>query len=186
MRKIPTLFVRDPDDRRYVTDEVSPGCEWVIAGEGVATRKYDGTCVRITPDGAVWTRREVKKDKLAPPAFVFEQYDEVTGKTVGWEPYEQSGFRKFIDEALPYGRRPGTYELCGPKINGNPEDFDAHVLVPHGCSHIPTLDPPVDAETIVDVVRDLARRGWEGVVWHHPDGRMVKLKGRDLRPEDER
>jgi hypothetical protein len=22
--------------------------------------------------------------------------------------------------------------------------------------------------------------GWEGVVWHHPDGRMAKLKARDL------
>ncbi len=22
--------------------------------------------------------------------------------------------------------------------------------------------------------------GWEGIVWHHPDGRMAKLKARDL------
>lgn len=27
----------------------------------------------------------------------------------------------------------------------------------------------------------LADEGVEGVVWHHPDGRMAKLKGRDFR-----
>ncbi len=36
--KIPTLFVRDLEDRAHVTDEVTPGCEWVLAGEGVAYR----------------------------------------------------------------------------------------------------------------------------------------------------
>ena len=46
MKKIQTLFVRDWDgDRRYVLPEVAPGCEWVLKGEGVPTRKYDGTCV---------------------------------------------------------------------------------------------------------------------------------------------
>jgi hypothetical protein len=36
MKKIPTLFQRD-ETRRYVTDVVTPGCEWVLAGEGRAT-----------------------------------------------------------------------------------------------------------------------------------------------------
>lgn len=58
MQKIPTMFVRDPDNMRYVIDEVTPGCEWVLAGEGTPTRKYDGTCVMF--DGAEWwARREV-------------------------------------------------------------------------------------------------------------------------------
>ena len=26
----------------------------------------------------------------------------------------------------------GTYELCGPKIQGNPEGFEKHTLVRHG------------------------------------------------------
>ena len=46
MRKIPTLFVREflPNHKIIITDQVAPGCEWVLAGEGVATRKLDGTC----------------------------------------------------------------------------------------------------------------------------------------------
>jgi hypothetical protein len=68
MRKIPTLFRRDPDDLKHVLPEVNPGCEWVLAGEGVATRKFDGTCVRF--DGkSWWARREVKPGKVPPAAF---------------------------------------------------------------------------------------------------------------------
>jgi len=38
MQKYLTLFVRDPENRANVLDEVTPGCEWVIAGEGKATQ----------------------------------------------------------------------------------------------------------------------------------------------------
>jgi hypothetical protein len=38
MRKIPTVFVRGEQDRRYVTEAVTPDCEWVMVGEGQATR----------------------------------------------------------------------------------------------------------------------------------------------------
>jgi hypothetical protein len=54
--------------------------------------------------------------------------DDETARTVGWEPVEQSGFAKWHAEAIreidrPEGDRwpPGTYELIGPKISGNPE-----------------------------------------------------------------
>ena len=43
MQKIPTVFQRDPSNPKHVLPEVTPGCEWVLAGEGVPTRKYDGT-----------------------------------------------------------------------------------------------------------------------------------------------
>ena len=69
MEKIPTLFVRDDQDRRYVTPEVTPGCEWVLAGEGIARRKYDGTCVMYGADGRWWARRAVKPGKTIPPHF---------------------------------------------------------------------------------------------------------------------
>ncbi|MFB8402142.1 hypothetical protein [Streptomyces sp. NPDC055912] len=31
MKKIPTLFVRDEDDRQFVTRELNPTCAWVAA-----------------------------------------------------------------------------------------------------------------------------------------------------------
>lgn len=185
MKKIPTLFVRDDNDRRHVTDQVTPGCEWVIAGEGTPTRKYDGTCVMLDERGRWWARREVGPGKTSPPLWRFISADTTTGKSVGWEPIDQSGFAKFHAEALVYwdnpitAWEPGTYELVGQKINGNPEHQEGHRLIPHGADPIWfPLEP--DASLIAHTVRRLGADGIEGVVWHHPDGRMAKLKARDV------
>lgn len=195
MKKIPTVFARD-ENRRYVTPEVTPGCEWVLNGEGTATRKLDGTCVRIShvwydgPQVAVETRREVKPGKEPPQFFDLVEHDPVTGKSFGWEPYGVSGFAKYVDEALGYEEGDddldpalwpeGTYELCGPKINGNPEGFERHVLVRHGSITYADLNHPNSYEHLRAVITALP---WEGIVWHHPDGRMAKLKRRDFPKE---
>src|SRR5512142_1787630 len=100
MRKIPTLFLRDPADMRRVTRDVHPDCAWVLAGEGVATRKYDGTCVRLDGAGRWYARREVKPGRTAPPGFEPVQTDPATGKTVGWEPAAQSAYARYVAEAL--------------------------------------------------------------------------------------
>ena len=180
MRKIPTVYLRDPDDMRRVLPEWNPDCLWVARGEGAATRKYDGTCVLIDSDGHVFARREVKAGKNPPADFVQVQFDPNTGKRVGWEPAHQSGFAKFIAEALEAGPDlpAGTYELCGPKIQGNPEGFDRHVLIAHeSAERVAALDTPPPFDQLGEVLHDL---GWEGIVWHHPDGRMAKLKARDF------
>jgi hypothetical protein len=179
MNKIPTLFQRDPDDRAHVLPIVTPGCEWVLAGEGVATRKYDGTCVMF--DGHDWwARREVKPGKEPPPGFDEISVDPVTGKRMGYEPIEQSGFYRWFKEATERStveRLPGTYELCGPKINGDPEGLGVHSLIFHADAQVWALAYPVDFECLRE---RLLANVWEGIVWHHPDGRMVKLKRRDF------
>ncbi len=197
MKKIPTLYVRDfagelgPPGRYVHTNQVTPGCEWVIAGEGLPTRKYDGTCV-MHDDAGWWARREVKPGKTAPPWFTPIDVDEKTSKQVGWEPIEQSSFFKMFCEACdPHVAQFGTYELCGPKINGNPEGYVQHRLIRHAdatrmadtgitrAEVVATM--PVAYEPFgVHEVLIAGIRGWEGLVWHHPDGRMAKLKVRDL------
>lgn len=183
MRKIPTLFRRDPDDMRHVLPEVHPECEWVLAGEGVATRKYDGTCVMLDAEGQWWARREVKPGKTPPPNYVAVETDEVTGKTVGWEPIGQSAFVKYHVEALGQSMLPGpgTYELVGPKINRNPDGFEGHIVIPHGWAPFSDRIAAEKAPRGYDELREwLTARDWEGLVWHHPDGRMAKLKCRDF------
>lgn len=196
MKKIPTLFERDPEDRSKLIDKLHPDCEWVQAGEGVATRKYDGTCVRLDHKGRWWSRREVKPGKQPPPEWQEVDHDPVTGKRVGWEPIEQSSFFKAFNEAVrpmlefsalaSVEPKPGTYELIGPKINGNPEKIGPyHSLQPHGnAERLAWADdrPNVSFfESMRDMVLYFAEDGIEGVVWHHPDGRMAKLKGRDFK-----
>ena len=68
MQKIPTLFERDfENDPRHVTRVPNPVCAWVFAGEGVPTRKYDGTCAMF--DGkSSFKRREIRPGAEAPPS----------------------------------------------------------------------------------------------------------------------
>lgn len=191
MRKIPTVFVRDPENLKTVLPEVTPGCEWVLAGEGTPTRKYDGTCCMF--DGTTWwARREVKDGGRWPAEFQEEARDAATGKTVGWQPMRFSSFAKFHAEAvanhvMDYGEgpAPGTYELCGPKVNGNPERLEDHRVIAHAwAEQIETVYLTPDFEALRDLVVSLkANVGAEGVVWHHPDGRMAKLKARDFPAE---
>lgn len=188
MNKIPTLFRRDPADMSRVLSEVTPECQWVVDGEGVATRKYDGTCVMLDEHGAWWARREVKQGRTAPANFVPISTDPNTGKAMGWEPIAQSAFAKFHAEAVashaahfgPYDFEPGTYELVGVKVNGNPERIDpdfGHQLLSHARAAL--LDAPRDYDGLRAWLADFEG---EGIVWHHSDGRMAKIKRRDFRP----
>lgn len=207
MRKIPTMFVRDPLNRSLVTSEVTPGCEWVAEGEGVPYAKWDGTAVEILA-GAPWKRYELRPGKTAPAGFrPMQDVDLVTGKQAGWVP-APDGYpaNRWLWEALGSypGGAPGdgTYELCGPKVPPsrntpqNPHGFTRHVLVPHGCGILPGF--PRTIEGIREALVSGARFGFnisgvppvlqpfgstfnfEGVVFHHFDGRRAKIKRVDL------
>ena len=180
MEKIPTCLERDWDgDRSRVLDVEHPSCEWVFAGEGVATRKVDGTCVMY--DGTIWwARRDVHEGKEPPANYVaITEPDPETGKIAGWEPIDQSSFAKFWNEAVDFttddGWDPGTYELLGPKIQRNPEGLTRHELWKHEFAERASVD-----RTFEGMKSFLEERGWEGIVFHHPDGRMAKIKGRDF------
>jgi hypothetical protein len=195
MKKIPTVLKRDPDDMRHLLPEVTPGCEWVLAGEGKATRKYDGVCTMRDDEGVWWARREVKPDQSTPVAFQAVAKDDATGKWVGWVPIEQSGHAKWHAEALDARIQrglgvlaPGTYELCGPRVNRNPERFDHHTLVSHAHASVVALEDwehtdltDGDFGGLKTVLLTLGGLGYEGIVWHHEDGRMAKLKAKDFR-----
>lgn len=178
MRKIPTVFKRDPENMSRVLPEVNPGCEWVFddIDHVQPTRKYDGTCVMLDEDGQWWARREVKPGKQPPPDYRAVETDPNTGKTVGWEPLGQSSFYKAFCTIAALPRDPGTYELCGPKVNGNPEGFERHVLIRHADAEH-WYGPMGSYEELRDL---LAEAPFEGIVWHHDDGRMAKLKRRDF------
>ena len=182
MKKIISLFQRNYDGDRLVRDELTPGAEWVIAGEGKATRKIDGTCCLVRA-GLLYKRYEVKKGKKPPADFeAATGVDEITGKQQGWRPVTDAPEDKWHREGWAFEKKlgsapaDGTYELVGPKVQGNPEGIEAHVLIRHG-SILFNEDPP---RTFDGLRGWLATAGVEGIVWHHPDGRMVKIKAKDF------
>ncbi len=206
MQKIISLYQRNYGGDRLVRDEVVPGAEWVLDGEGVATRKFDGTCCRIE-GGALWKRYDlpltkewkVKKKQGFDGPFTVDMYvhpplrwasaqagpDPNSGHWPGWLPVSETAPEDQYHRAA-WNRLPsatpadGTYELIGPKVQGGAEEHrhDAdgeYHLVRHGASlleHAPRNFLALhDYFTHVDI---------EGIVWHHPDGRMVKIKGKDF------
>jgi hypothetical protein len=176
MRKIPTLFQRNLESDHRVRDEVTPGCEWVLAGEGRPTKKWDGTAILIR-DGKLFKRYEVKPLQEPPEGFESAQPKDLdTGKQVGWVPVTGDKSDKWILAATVDGIPcAGTYELCGPKVNGNHDGFSEHVLIPHGVEEF--MDFPRSFDSIRDF---LAQTDAEGIVWWHPDGRRAKIKGKDF------
>ena len=88
---------------------------------------------------------------------------------------EDKWFRAAFDPADP--PEDGTLELCGPKIQGNPEGFDDHRLLRHGLAQELLHRPPRDFEGIRHYFEN---HNIEGIAWHHDDGRMVKIKAKDF------
>lgn len=178
MNKIPTIFVRDLSKQpALVVPEWVPSCEWVRDGEGVATRKYDGTCCMIR-GGAFYKRRELRPGDAIPAGFESLGTDENTGKTVGWVAVTDGPEDRWHREAFDVltTKSDGTYELVGPKTQGNKDRFDGNRLVAHDAA-APYPDAPRDFDGLKTW---LATETIEGLVWHHPDGRMAKIKRRDF------
>ena len=85
-----------------------------------------------------------------------------------------------IDELAPGGFNPshGTYELIGPKVQGNPEGQARHRLVSHR-DPLLILNGPA-GRTFDELELWLTGKDLEGIVWHHEDDRMAKIKLSDF------
>lgn len=173
------MFERDWNgDRSRVVDQPHSDCGWVFAGEGWPTRKIDGTSC-LVDGGKLYKRREIKKGQPVPADFVQADFDDETGKAVGWVPVGDGPEDRYHREAFKGDEANGTYELVGPKVQGGIEGYEAHALIPHADSslHLDAIDVPRTFDGL---------RAWfdgkniEGIVWHHEDGRMAKIKLRDF------
>lgn len=96
------------------------------------------------------------------------------------------------------GLLPGTYELVGPKIQANAERLREHRLERHDTAtemprrlwglndvHLAAVREagqiPLRLDHAAASIEICASTlGWEGVVFHHPDGRRAKLKASDV------
>lgn len=155
MKKIPTLFEREFKNHKVVKvkTKVTPGCEWVLNGEGVATVKFDGSCCAIM-NGKFYKRYDAKKGKPLPDGAIPCQTepDPVTGHFPCWvecsvDNPADKWFLEALNNTLPQRIVPGTYEAVGPHFQGNPYGLERDILIKHG-------------EAIVD---NEVRRTYEGI-----------------------
>lgn len=183
MQKVITLFKRDYEGTRLVFNELVEGAEWVTLGEGRATEKIDGTSCLIR-DRKLYKRFDAKKGRRPPVNFeaAQDEPDPVTGHWPGWVPvgdgpedkWHRAGFQNTTETSeIEDGT---TYELVGPKVQGNKYGLAFHYLRKHG--DVTLDDAPRDFNGLKKYFEDHPQ--YEGIVWHHPDGRLVKIKQRDF------
>jgi hypothetical protein len=191
MKKIVSLFQRNYDGDRLARNEIVPSAEWVLSGEGVPTRKIDGTACLVR-DGKLFKRYDCKAGKNPPDGFEpCQDPDPVSKHWPGWIPVSDGPQDVYFREAFEFGvdsyGKPfvdgNTYECCGPKVQGNPEKLSRHVLIPHGACNLDIEDGPVP-RTFDGLKEYLASRDIEGIVWWRdlsdPDCDKVKIKKKDF------
>ena len=180
MQKIISLFKRDYEGTRLVLNELAEGAEWVVAGEGIATEKIDGTAA-LWRDGKLYKRYDAKKGKTPPANFEpAQEPDPITGHWPGWLPVSDTAPEdKWLRACLANSKdliNGATYEAIGPKIQGNKYNLLEHILRKHG--DVILQGVPRDFDGLKQYLDEHPQ--YEGIVWHHQDGRQVKLKRRDF------
>ena len=180
MKKIPTLFERVFENHKVVgiTRNVTPGCEWVLDGEGEATVKVDGSCCAII-NGELYKRYDAKKGKKPPiGAIPCCDPDPITGHWPHWVRVDEEnpGDKWFIEA---YRNTPkelikdGTYEAIGPHFQGNPYNMSFDVLYRHGSELIDVN------RNFEDIGIFLNSHNMEGIVFWKDGEPMCKIKRTD-------
>lgn len=181
MKKLSTLFKKDLNDLARVIDEINPENQWVFDGQAIATRKFDGTASAII-NGELYKRYDVKKAKQIPENSIScQDPDPITGHHPHWVKCDRNKTEdKYFFEAFDIlqNKEDGTYELCGNKVQGNPEKIDGHKLIKHGSEKL--ILNSLYFEDLYEFLSD-PYNDIEGIVFHHKsDGRMCKLRKSDF------
>lgn len=181
MQKIPTLFKREFKNHQVVSvfDEITPGMEWVLAGEGIATEKFDGACCAII-NGVFYRRYDAKKGKKPPEnAIPCCDPDPITKHWPHWIPvdFDLPENKWFVEAYQLHCMKglDGTYEVIGPHFQGNPYKLKSDILVRHGCKILE--DVPRNFDGIKEY---LHKNNIEGIVFWKNGKPQCKIKRSDF------
>jgi len=130
----------------------------------------------------LYRRHRVKPGKAKPPGWMHWNFENPEESGHGWAPVGDSTADQYHREAWDFGSNGlmhdgMTCELVGPSLQKNPYGLKAHHLWKHGGFRYP--DAPRSFDELCHWFRD-EMSPMEGLVWHHPDGRMAKIKRRDF------
>jgi|AntAceMinimDraft_9_1070365.scaffolds.fasta_scaffold05252_11 hypothetical protein len=187
MKKLSTLFEKDPNDLNRVINKINPVNEWVYEN-GIPTRKFDGTSCAII-GSELYKRYDAKIDKetgkykkqIPLNAIPCQEPDLITGHHPHWIKCDRSdNSNKYHFEAFDSleNKEDGTYELCGEKVQRNPENIKGHILIKHGIEVLEITN--FTFENIRNYLAD-ERNDIEGIVFHSSvNDNMCKIRKSDF------
>lgn len=181
MKKIPTLFERTFADHKVIaiSDNVTPGFEWVLEGKGIATVKIDGSCTAML-GGEYYKRFDAKKGKRVPDgAIPCCDPDPITGHHPHWVKCDRNNpadkwFWAAYDNTPKEELTDGTYEAVGLHFNGNNYNLDTDMLVRHG-TEIVSVE-----RSFEDIKKYLETHNIEGIVFWLDGEPKCKIKRSDF------
>lgn len=189
MKKIPTLFERDPAKRYQVVPRLTLNCEWVLRGDGFTTIKLDGVNVKVEAGGRLLRRLRpaTGASEAAYVPFLEEDSD---------YPQVKEAYANAVKTSYTNSLREGIYEVYGPKIEGNHQQVTEHMMI---------RIAPVDSQLMISTLTAGIKRGVgvavetffdsvkaclidspdiEGIVFHQESGgvpiAMAKIKRKDF------
>lgn len=184
MKKIPTLFERYffDDHTALAKPVVTPGMEWVLEGQGIATVKFDGACCAII-GGELYRRYDAKHGKPVPEGAIKcqDEADPVTGHLPCWVKCDRNNpADKWFWAAYNRAKRyiplcDGTYEAIGIHFQGNPYNLDWDYITPHGRA-------VVEVERSFEGIREWLKShpGDEGLVFWKDGEPKCKIRRKDF------
>jgi hypothetical protein len=204
MKKIQCVFQRDFVPRKkgrgneaILKPDFTPGVERVMA-EGIATVKFDGTaCAVIAGPGngihMAWVplllrsnnflyKRYDAKGGKPPPAggIPCDEPDKTTGHWPHWVLVMDGPEDKWAREAylrLKQPLEPGTYELCGPHLQGNPQALAEDEFIKHGSV---VIEPGKFERTFEGMRAYLSAAPIEGIVFWLDGAPRAKIRRKDF------
>ena len=181
-----TIFDRNWEGNRKVNEKVIVDFEFEKA---IATEKLDGMNIRLTIRSGEVMRvekrrnpnKEQKKRGITEPWYVDASEEASEDKWI----FDAVSNTDLI--AVPDGE--WSAEVLGKNIQGNPLELDHNEVfifsLPEWSKKITLAAVPITFDALKSFLQK--QRSFlnpdapiEGVVWHHPNGTMVKIKSKDF------
>src|SRR3990167_4403175 len=189
MKKIKTIFERNWEGDKTVTDKFTDGVDSSILQHATATEKLDGMNVRVTIRCGTCVRLEKRRNpsKVQKHQGIIEPWY-VDASSSAEDKWLNDAISNTDLSLLPDGEWSG--EALGKNIQGNPLNLENNHIVFFSLGQAPVLEnaPTSYAELKEWLAVQKSKYGndcgIEGIVWHGVDGEMYKIKTKDFHPDE--
>jgi hypothetical protein len=184
MEKITTIFKRDINNGGKISREYAVDAEWFTSA--TATEKLDGTNVRVTVRNHTAVRLEKRRNpsKIEKHKGIIEPWY-IDASESSEDKWIQDALKNTDFSVIPDGEWSG--EAVGPNIQGNPLNLPNHRIVFFTLGQAPIFEgvPNTYDELSAWLPQQKSKYGnnvgIEGIVWHLPDGKKMKIKTKDFK-----